>query len=90
MVKRGETVEGNDLSPEIRKMSFEEALKDLEEIVQRLESGEVNLEESIEIYSRGTQLKRHCEAKLRAAQERVEKIVADLEGTVRAEPADIE
>ena len=81
---------GDELPPEIQNLSFEEALKSLEEIVQRLESGEVNLEESIEIYSRGTQLKRHCEAKLRAAQERVEKIVADADGAVRIEPVDVE
>ncbi len=90
MAKRGGVSGGGDLPPEIQKMSFEEALKDLEAIVQRLESGEISLEESIEVYSRGTQLKRHCEAKLRAARQRVEKIVADSEGEVRAGPAGIE
>ena len=90
MAKSGGEEGGDALPPDIRKMSFEEALKTLEEIVQRLESGEVDLEESIEIYSRGTQLKRHCEAKLRTAQERVEKIVADADGTVRTEPTDTE
>ncbi len=90
MTKRGSEGGADELPAEIRKMSFEEALRALEEIVQRLESGEVSLEDSIDIYSRGTQLKRHCEATLRVAQERVEKIVTDAEGTVRTEPADVE
>jgi exodeoxyribonuclease VII small subunit len=90
MAKRGVEDPGGELPPDIREMSFEEAMQSLEEIVQRLESGDVNLEDSIEIYTRGTQLKRHCEAKLRAAQERVDKIVADAEGAVRADPVDAE
>ena len=60
-------------------MSFEEAMRELETIVQRLESGDIDLEESIEIYSRGTKLKQHCEAKLKAAQSKVEKIVGTNE-----------
>ena len=81
---------GDELPADIRKLSFEEAMQGLEEIVQRLEGGDVNLEDSIEIYTRGTQLKRHCEAKLRAAQERVDKIVADAEGAVKAIQAEEE
>ncbi len=90
MAKGKADTDGDELPPEILKMSFEEAMGGLEEIVQRLESGDVNLEDSIEIYTRGTQLKRHCEAKLRAAQERVDKIVADAEGAVKAVQADSE
>jgi exodeoxyribonuclease VII small subunit len=78
------------LPADIRKMSFEDALDALEEIVQKLESGEVLLEESIDIYSRGTQLKAHCEQKLQAAREKVDKIVSDGEGEVTAEPAEID
>jgi exodeoxyribonuclease VII small subunit len=88
--KAGAEGGGQELPAEIRKMSFEEALKSLEEIVQRLESGEVSLEDSIEIYGRGTLLKRHCEAKLRVAQQRVDKIVVEADGTVASRPADIE
>jgi exodeoxyribonuclease VII small subunit len=84
MAKAGADKGGDELPPDILKLSFEEAMRGLEEIVQRLEGGDVNLEDSIEIYTRGTQLKRHCEAKLRAAQERVDKIVADAEGAVKA------
>lgn len=90
MAKKPSGDGGAQLPPEIVAMSFEQALEALEEIVRRLEAGEVNLEESIGIYTRGTQLKRHCEAKLRAAQERIEKITVDRDGQVRSEPADIE
>ena len=69
-----------ELPAEIRAMSFEAAMGELEEIVQRLESGQVALEESIEIYSRGALLKQHCESRLRTATEKVEKIVADADG----------
>jgi exodeoxyribonuclease VII small subunit len=60
---------------ELDKLSFEEALKALEEIVARLESGRVELEESITIYERGAALKAHCERKLKDAEARIEKIV---------------
>lgn len=90
MAKGKADKDGDELPADIRKLSFEEAMRGLEEIVQRLEGGDVNLEDSIEIYTRGTQLKRHCEAKLRAAQERVDKIVADAEGAVKAIQAEEE
>ena len=70
------TDEGTDLS----QMSFEQALKALEEIVRRLESGDVPLEESIDLYERGEQLRKHCQARLDAAQARIEKIVAGPDG----------
>jgi exodeoxyribonuclease VII small subunit len=66
---------------DIEKLSFEEALKQLEEIVQRLESGRVELEESIAIYERGAALKAHCETKLKDAEARIEKIVLGPGGT---------
>ena len=75
---------------EIKAMSFEDALAALEEIVQKLDSGQVSLEDSIDIYSRGTQLKRHCEAKLNSAKERVDKIVVGAGGAVSTEPADVD
>lgn len=69
-------------------MSFEQAMAALEAIVQRLEGGQVGLEESIAMYARGAELKRHCEAKLKLAAERVEKIVAGPAGEAAAlEPA---
>ncbi|MGY6535818.1 MAG: exodeoxyribonuclease VII small subunit [Pararhodobacter sp.] len=55
-------------------MSFEEALKELESVVSRLEAGDVPLEESIALYERGARLKAHCEARLAQAQARIEQI----------------
>ena len=68
-------------------LSFEKALAELEGIVQKLESGSVDLEESISLYERGAALKAHCEAKLKAAQERIEKIVVSSDGRPKTEPA---
>ena len=64
----------------IKDMSFEDALKELEGIVSRLEGGTAPLEESIEIYQRGAKLKAHCEGKLKDAKMKVEKIVLDGQG----------
>ncbi|MBL4863812.1 MAG: exodeoxyribonuclease VII small subunit [Rhodobiaceae bacterium] len=75
---------------DIAKMSFEAALAELEEIVRQLESGEVELEKSIDLYERGNALKAHCEARLAAAQAKVEKITMSSNGAVTTEPADIE
>ena len=76
--------ESQDLPADIRRMTFEEALQSLEEIVRRLEGGEVSLEDSIETYTRGTQLKRHCESKLASARERVEQIELKQDGSATA------
>jgi exodeoxyribonuclease VII small subunit len=78
------------LPADILKMSFEEALEELEGIVATLEQGSAGLEDAIKFYERGTQLKTHCESKLRAAREKVEKINIGPNGEVRAEPANIE
>jgi exodeoxyribonuclease VII small subunit len=74
---------------EIAALSFEEALGELEAIVQRLEKGELGLEEAIATYERGVGLKRRCEQKLRDAELRVEKIEAEG-GAVKAVALDPE
>ena len=61
-------------------LSFEDALKRLEEIVRKLESGEAPLDQSIELYQEGDRLKRHCEARLKAAQARIEQIALGSDG----------
>ncbi|RIJ14297.1 exodeoxyribonuclease VII small subunit [Henriciella mobilis] len=71
----------------IEKMSFEEALKELEEIVRKLESGNVELEKSIEIYERGAKLKAHCESRLKSAELKIEQIVQGSDGKPGTEPA---
>ena len=76
--------------PDIAAMSFEDALAELEQIVRRLEGGQVKLDEAIECYERGAQLKRHCERKLNEAQQRVDRIVIGPEGAVCAEPAKLD
>ena len=80
-------------SPELPRdvvgMSFEQALAELEKIVQDLERGQLDLDAAITAYERGTQLKLHCEGKLREAQLRVEKISLGPDGRARAEPSDL-
>ena len=72
---------------DIATLSFEKALAELEEIVQKLEGGGAALEESIALYERGAALKNHCEAKLKSAQEKIDKIVVGGDGKLAAEPA---
>lgn len=68
-------------------LAFEKALEELEGIVQKLESGQAALDESIALYERGAALKAHCEAKLKSAQEKIEKITVGADGSVSAERA---
>jgi exodeoxyribonuclease VII small subunit len=72
----------------IEKMAFEEALGELESIVQKLERGQLSLEESITAYERGTLLRKHCEAKLKEAEARVEKLSIGADGSVKTEAFD--
>ena len=67
---------------DVKKLSFEHAMEELESIVTRLEGGKVPLEESVAIYERGESLKRRCEELLRQAEVRVEKITIDANGEV--------
>jgi exodeoxyribonuclease VII small subunit len=76
--------------PDIAVMSFEDALAELEQIVRRLEGGQVKLDEAILSYERGAQLKQHCERKLNEAQQRVDRIVIGSDGAVTAEPAKLD
>jgi exodeoxyribonuclease VII small subunit len=75
------------LPSDIAAMSFEDALAELEGIVRRLEGGQVKLDDAIQSYERGAQLKRHCERKLSEAQQRVDRIVIGSDGAVTVEPA---
>jgi exodeoxyribonuclease VII small subunit len=65
---------------DVKKLTFERAIEELESIVMRLEQGKVPLEESVAIYERGEALKRRCEDLLRQAEARVEKITLDAGG----------
>jgi exodeoxyribonuclease VII small subunit len=75
---------------DIAGMSFEDALAELEGIVRRLEGGQVKLDDAIQSYERGAQLKRHCEKKLNEAQQRVDRIVIAPDGAVTVEPAKLD
>ena len=66
--------------PEIETMSFEDAMKELEAVVGKLEHGDATLDQSIALYERGAALRAHCERRLRAAEERVEKIMLAASG----------
>lgn len=77
--------------PEPKTLSFEEALGELETIVQDLERGDVPLAQSVAIYERGEALKKRCEALLRKAEERIEKIRLDGDGKpAGTEPLDVD
>jgi len=73
-----------DNDPKLAAMSFEDALAELERIVQGLEGGKQRLEDAIGAYERGAALRSHCEAKLRQAEMRVERIVTGRAGTAAA------
>jgi exodeoxyribonuclease VII small subunit len=68
--------------PDVGKMSFEDALAELEQIVRGLEGGQQKLEDAITAYERGAALRKHCEAKLAEAEARVAAIVRTADGGV--------
>ena len=73
------------MSKDVEKLSFEEAMTELEKIVRQLESGAADLNTSIGAYERGMALKKHCEARLKEAQGRIEKITVGANGEASAE-----
>lgn len=79
-----------DLPADIAALSFEEALAELEKIVRSLENGTIKLDDAIAAYERGAQLKSHCEAKLKDAQAKVDRICIAPDGQVAIEPANIQ
>lgn len=93
---------GEQTAPaDVREMSFEDALAELKQIVERLEKGEGKLDEAIQAYERGAHLKRHCEQKLKEAEAKIEKIRVSGSGSgssgsdgsggeVSTEPLDVE
>lgn len=65
---------------DIETLSFEDAMKELEEVVNRLEHGQVTLDQSIALYERGAKLRQHCERRLKDAQDRVDRITLSAQG----------
>ena len=70
----------SETDPDIAALTFEDALRALEDIVRKLESGEVPLDATMDLYERGEKLRKHCPARLDAAQLRIDKIVAGGDG----------
>lgn len=81
-------VDSPAIADDIKLMSFEAALRELEGIVGKLESGQAPLAESIAIYERGEALKAHCEALLKQAEMRIEKITLRNGQATGTEPLD--
>jgi exodeoxyribonuclease VII small subunit len=80
----------DNTNADVKGLSFERAIEELESIVKRLEEGKVPLEESVAIYERGEALKRRCEELLRQAEARVERITLDASGKPSGkEPLDV-
>ena len=75
---------------DVAALSFEDALKELEDIVRNLEQGKAKLDDAIAAYERGAKLKRHCEEKLREAKMKIDRIEIGPGGEIKAEKADIE
>lgn len=81
----------NSSESDIDQMSFERALKELEQIVSRLERGDVELEESIKIYERGEALRNRCDTLLKKAEAKIDKITFDADGNpAGTQPLDVE
>lgn len=71
---------------DISKLTFEEATSELEEIINKLDSGEVGLEKAIELYERGNELRAYCESKIQSVKMKIEKIVIDEKAQISLEP----
>jgi len=76
------------LPPDIAKLGFEEAMGELEKLVRQLEEGKAKLDDAIGAYERGALLKRHCEAKLREAQMKIERISVGEDGKISTKSFD--
>jgi len=72
-------------NPPVESLTFESALAELEKIVQNLEGGKIGLEQSIQEYERGNELRLHCESKLKDARLRVEKLSLNAAGQPQRE-----
>ena len=80
----------NSITENIKGLTFEAALKELEEIVSQLDTGSIDLDKAVEAYEKGAKLKQHCEKKLKEAQLRIEKIEVDKNGDITTKVMDTE
>ena len=77
-----------DMPKDIQKLTFEQALAELEGIIKQLETGRVTLDESVDVYTRGTFLKQYCSFKLNEAEAKIDKLLVNKDGTVDVMPFD--
>ena len=68
------------MTEDVKALSFEAALEELEKIVKQLEEGRIPLDTALQVYERGVALRAHCEAKLKDASSRIDKIIAQADG----------
>ena len=80
----------DNINKEINELTFESALKALEDIVRQLDDGSIDLDKAVEAYEKGAKLKKHCEKKLQVAQLRIEKIEVDKNGDLSSKVMDTE
>jgi len=71
------------------KKSFEEAISELEDIVEKLEKGELSLEESLDYFQKGIELSKYCSEKLDEVEKRISILIEDEQGRVREEPLEV-
>ncbi|MDR2645591.1 MAG: exodeoxyribonuclease VII small subunit [Holosporaceae bacterium] len=74
---------------DINQMEFEQAMKELENIVKILEEGKSSLKESVDLYERGAKLKKHCDNILESAQLRINQISFDKDGVMKQTEVDL-
>lgn len=67
---------------DVKKLSFEEAMEELENVVRQLETGKIKLDDAVSVYERGVLLKKHCEEKLQQAKSKIDKLIIDKETTI--------
>ncbi len=83
------TAKTTPLPPDVAKLTFEEAMTELEKLVRQLEDGRAKLDDAIGAYERGALLKRHCEALLRQAEARIQQIALDENGALSTQPFNV-
>ena len=86
---KNKTPSAPPLPDDIKAMSFEQAMAELEAITRKTESGQGTLDEAIAAYERGTLLRRHCAAKLDEAEAKIERVTRNDDGTLSTQPTEI-
>jgi exodeoxyribonuclease VII small subunit len=81
-------ISGKNIEGRMAKERFEEALSKLEKVVEKLEAGDISLEESLKLFEEGIRLSRFCNQKLDEAEKKVEILLKDEEGEIKIQPFD--